>query len=113
MNTSSWKLLSVADFRDRYREQSELVVTNTKTASELNADVWQKQTVQAFFSAYQWSPSPEVSDLDEPFGLQLSVQSYFQHFAWDAPIAKWVTPTPEPTTEATPSINIQNFSDLF
>lgn len=113
---SPWKLLSVADFLERYREQSDLAVTPARTTVLPSSLIWQKQTVQTFFTAYPWSPSVAEPNLDEPFGLQLSVQSYFQYFAWNAPTKNFSSQASEEkiaATEEDHSINLQNFSDLF
>lgn len=115
MSETSWKLLSVSDFCDRYRTLSELKVAQKEDSISLGNLVWQRQTVQAFFANCQWSPKPAVATSTEAFGLKLSVQSYFQHFIWDAPVPALQTAdkVPDVSTGPESSVNLQNFADLF
>ena len=114
MNDSSWKLLSVQDFLSRYsQDQTDSAASCTKATTLQSNVIWQKRMVQEFFTLFQ-SPTETASETSGPFNLMLSVQSYFQHFQWNAPLKELESSATEmPLEERLPTFNVQKFSDLF
>lgn len=115
MSDISWKTLSVQDFLSRYSQvQADISVSRTEEKGLPSDHIWQKRSVAEFFHSIPWSPVNTVTDLSEPFGLSLSVQTYFQYFQWNAPVKALKSPiTSPPVDEPLPTFDVQKFSDLF
>ena len=114
MHSKTWKLLSVSDFLDRYREHLALETTEEQAVTQ-DELIWQKQTVHTFFVEHRWVPQPLGETNAEPFGLRLSVQSYFQYFDWNAPTKSLNQPSKVTSLDSQDSepFTHSNLSDLF
>lgn len=85
---------------------------------------WKRQTVQQFFSAFNWEDHPpEVQALKrtsalgegQPCSLKLSVSQFFSAYNWeDSTIAAMpVAAEPETAAPAIDAFTLEDFSDLF
>jgi hypothetical protein len=95
-----------------------LPYTNGSSAHPPQA--WLKQTVQHFFNSINWDDHPpEVQTLrlagqDEPkSSLLLTVNQFFNTINWDGDAATPPKPNAASPVQATDTLTLEDFSDLF
>ena len=88
---------------------------------------WQQTSVQTFFTNFNWDDhSPEVQELKlasaqnstAPLSLELSVCQFFATVNWDgnsiaAPVQSPAPPAPEPLSQPTNDITLDDFFGSF
>lgn len=93
---------------------------HTNGSSVYPSRAWLKQTVQHFFNTVNWDDHPpEVQSLrltgqDEPkTSLLLTVNQFFSTINWEGDAASPPKPNSVWTAEATDTLTLEDFSDLF
>jgi hypothetical protein len=100
------------------------VLMHTNGSSAHAPKTWMTDSVQDFFTAFNWEDhSPEVQELkrsgleaidNKPFWLTLSVSQFLSTIDWDGSTIA-ATPNLEAPPQATgaDSLTLDDFSDLF
>lgn len=93
---------------------------HTNGSSTYPPQAWLKQSVQHFFNGVNWDDHPpEVQTLrlagqDEPkSSLLLTVNQFFSTINWDGDAATPPKPNSASPAQATDTLTLEDFSDLF
>ena len=115
--SNSWQQFTVEEFFS----QNNWSGTSTKESDRLLQEIpWLCQKIEDFFSHSNWQGEiiAELSKAD--FSLTLSVEGFFQLFAWDMEARETVISQLSPLSEANSSfddeddeLDLDNFRNLF
>ncbi|NJN23184.1 MAG: hypothetical protein HC810_00640 [Acaryochloridaceae cyanobacterium RL_2_7] len=112
MDTFRWQQLTVQDFVQNFQDILEHATELSQPEPSSFSLGWKNQRVKDFFLSFPWIPHITDDNQDEiEFSLNLSVQEYFQHFQWNAPIK--ISINKKDTDMEIYSPDLENFANLF
>lgn len=118
---SNWKYLTVREFLEGYNWLGKPISqTDTGHFSEASESIfWQCETVQTFFSHFNWTgrsvEQSAIVSAPQTFSTRLSVQDFFQFFAWEGQPNIAAVPNIPQSSPITveDDLNLNDFSGMF
>lgn len=120
--TNAWKYLTVQSFLERYNWSGQTLTVQPEANDFPDASgtvSWERQTVHSFFRNFNWTGQyiEQTASVSEPqsFSPRLSVQEFFQFFAWEGQpnIAALPSIPPSSPIANEDDLDLDDFSNMF